>query len=468
MHSCTRFNSGPSALISRRDSGGIAVYFKTYLSNLIQLVKINTSGILWFKLITRERDLFIGVCYIPPEGSSVYRCTNSPLFQLDFFDILDVDIQTYSTLGDIYLCGDLNSRTGVCPDYVDDINLSRFIDVPVTDNFDIPVRKSDDKIVNAYGHRLLSLCKENSLHITNGRLEPGRCTYHCVGRGHQGSSVVDYLITNFKHFNQIVDMSVLDLTELSDHCPIQYSFLCKKSTNVETEESSYIKLNWDKEGRQRLLDCLEQKREVFENIIKSIEDNSENLNADITNFSDIINECSTVTFGKVVNRRRKSNKQYSNKWFTNECKTAKRQFLEDKRNLKFNNSDENKLKFLESIRHFVKMKRKAKKNYNTQEKRNLSYMSKFSPKTFWNKVNQFRNGKYSEKQNIDLSEFVSYYKSLFNEDVNGQTMNCQNFDFSSLSKTESNVEILDRSITNEEVMKTIFRLLGTRPLAMTK
>ena len=65
-------------------------------------------------------------------------------------------------------------------DYVCNINLDRYVDLPrenVHSVNTLPKRKNQDKHVNMYGTILLTLCKENSLVIVNGRL---LYCCHCV------------------------------------------------------------------------------------------------------------------------------------------------------------------------------------------------------------------------------------------------------------------------------------------------
>ena len=94
------------------------------------------------------------MCYIPPHDSAVYRNVNSSLYEFDFFEHLNTCIRKYSDLGDVYLSGDLNSRTGDQPDYIHDISLDRYIDLPDASRctFDLHVRRNADAICNQFGH----------------------------------------------------------------------------------------------------------------------------------------------------------------------------------------------------------------------------------------------------------------------------------------------------------------------------
>ena len=86
----------------------------------------------------------------------------------------------------------------------------------------LPLRKSADTHSNSFGNKLLSLCKECNTCIVNGRIEPGNFTCYKITRNSFGASVVDYVISNYNLFSTFQSMSVLDITEFSDHCPIEF------------------------------------------------------------------------------------------------------------------------------------------------------------------------------------------------------------------------------------------------------
>ena len=172
---------------------------------------------------------------IPPDDSSVYKNVNSSLFEFDFFEFLNNEIRKYNDLGDVYLLGDLNSRTGELPDFVPNINLDRYVDMPLdVIPIDPPLRYNMDKTVNSFDMKLLSLCKECNIHIANGRCESGNCTFHSIYRNKPTCSTVDYVITNCNNISYIIDMCVLDMTELSDHCTIIFSLRC----NIDSSKSN--------------------------------------------------------------------------------------------------------------------------------------------------------------------------------------------------------------------------------------
>ena len=99
---------------------------------------------------------------------------------LIFFEQIASDVLVYSQQGDIMLVGDLYSRVGERSDIIENINLDRYVHMPVNDVplEIIPARSSCDSHVNQLGNTLLSLCKENSLLIVNGRLEQNRTEHN--------------------------------------------------------------------------------------------------------------------------------------------------------------------------------------------------------------------------------------------------------------------------------------------------
>jgi len=76
------------------------------------------------------------------------------------------------------LAGDFNARVGQRLDVIDNINLDRFVEMPLYDvRLDqLPVILSKDNHSNVFGNKLLSLCKVNGIFIVYGRLEPGHFT----------------------------------------------------------------------------------------------------------------------------------------------------------------------------------------------------------------------------------------------------------------------------------------------------
>ena len=341
---------------AKRHSGGVILYYKKKYFGYIKLISENERGILWFKLsktyFGTENDLLICSCYVPPEGSDVYKNRHSQLFEYDFFDQLSIDILNYSQLGDIMLTGDFNSRIGQKSDLVENINLDRYIDMPINDlPLDkIPKRLSMDSQSNGFGNKLLNICKENSIFIANGRLESGKFTCYNLIRNNTAASVVDYIIVNYNLYALIDSFKVSDLTEFSDHCPIEFTFnFC--NMRCDNTHYTYDKITWNPANKDLLFNKLDENKAMFDNIVSNLLNGGINVNTCIEDFSKLVFDISYAVNGRTVsstNSVKSSRKVKTSPWFDDECKSCKNDFYKRKRAYKETPDDNNKILFLDS------------------------------------------------------------------------------------------------------------------------
>ena len=114
-------NLRPMHARAKRPSGGISILIKHELRKCnskmgISVVK-ESDCYVWLKLhssvFNLKSDLYICACYIAPDYSTYWD-----QYDRDTFLLLENDICTYRTIGNIILTGDLNARTGVKPDYI--------------------------------------------------------------------------------------------------------------------------------------------------------------------------------------------------------------------------------------------------------------------------------------------------------------------------------------------------------------
>ena len=92
------------------------------------------------------------------------------------------------------ISGDFNSRTATENDFVPNDEFIDAANETLDANIDPLPRKNKDLIVDAYGRKLLNLCKNTGLLI--GRLNDGDFSF----QGTQGSSTVDYILLNNHDF----------------------------------------------------------------------------------------------------------------------------------------------------------------------------------------------------------------------------------------------------------------------------
>ncbi len=120
------------------------------------------------------------------------------------------------------ICGDLNTRTGLKPDFTD-THGSKYINNKLTvinNTFSHIHRNNHDHTVNKNGKDLLQLCRILGLYIINGRLRGDT-----LGR-----------FTFCRHPASLRSFTVRELTPLSDHSQIT-AYLKKTENNINTKPS---------------------------------------------------------------------------------------------------------------------------------------------------------------------------------------------------------------------------------------
>ena len=443
---------------AKRDSGGVVVYYKDCFIDKIQLVKNDSRGIIWFKLLKQhfglDQDTFIGLCYIPPENSSLYKYPTSELFECDLYSVLNDDILLYSDQGNVYLLGDFNARTGQKQEFVDNLGLNRFVNMPDSDDSSVHVdiRKSNDTISNSFGNKLLGMCKDNNMFLLNGRLEPGKFTCFSTDVRNCGSSVVDYVVTSVHNFDNVNNFQVNDLSEFSDHCSI--SFCLKCFINVEENiDNEYVdKIKWDCDHVNEFNELLLERAGVFDAIVNDFVSDNVSTDECINSLSSLIAEISFDQFGSRIRVRNPNRINRSNNkvpWFDDDCREAKRRFFNSKHLYKINPSQVNKIRMLEERNIFAKLKRNKKYKYNLKQRENIAQLSKSNPRKFWKYINSSKNNKKHINSNVSESDFVKYFSTLFQNQTSNENYNDTD------NESNINIESLDRPFTVEEIIKTI-------------
>ena len=239
-----------------------------------------------------------------------------------FFQKLEFDINPYSHYGEVYLIGDLNSRTGRKHDYIDyDSILTKFEDDSI--RIDTPIRRlSMDSVSNEFGDCLLDLCKATELRIVYGRLFENTEKMTCYT--HNGESVIDYILTNSQNFGAFTNMTVQDYNEFSNHAPI--SFCLKIGTQRSGEATAKFRdvYRWKEDCKIEFVNSLENDI----NLLQDIVDTNESINSIIDNFSTLITDRANPFFKKVIKVNQEniftcSNFKGRQIWYDENCKLKK-------------------------------------------------------------------------------------------------------------------------------------------------
>jgi len=207
-----------------RDSGGQIIWYKFH--NHINTVK-QGKYYTWLKihkeLLSSRKVIFLCAIYILP--------SESPYYSEDMFSTLEEETSHFQAQGNVLICGDLNARTGLQPDFTDTQG-SKYINNKLTvinTTFSHIHRNNHDHRVNKNGKYLIQLCRSLGLYIINGRLRGdtlGRFTF-CSPLG---DSTVDCMITDIDP-SSLRSFTVGERTPLSDHSQIT-AYLKNTENNI--------------------------------------------------------------------------------------------------------------------------------------------------------------------------------------------------------------------------------------------
>ena len=148
-----------------------------------------------------------------------------------FYDLLSSVEKYTSDLAKVFLLGDMNARTALGNDFIENDTLCgsifdtfNHIFGYIGDN-QLPVRRNPDQGTNEFGTKLLNLCRGTGLRIMNGRHKDG-LSNDFTFCGSRGMSVVDYLLTQRENFDIVSQFIICNLTAFSDHDPLHVCLKC--------------------------------------------------------------------------------------------------------------------------------------------------------------------------------------------------------------------------------------------------
>ena len=297
---------------TKRNSGGIALYVRQSFFRYCFLLEKDCDDIIWIKiegqLFHLSDDLYLCLCYIIPSTSS-----RESLVEIDVLErITNFIIKIANDTNNCYnvlICGDFNRRIGYQKDYVIFDNDANIDILPLDYEIDTIIpRFSQDNTINTNGRKLLDFCRQNGLRVVNGRVgaDKGVGIYTYVGS--TGCSVIDYVIVNSSLLDVFSTFHVGDPNILTDHCMLEFSFLCTNiNGKVNTKEKVKIeqvskKYFWNDERAGEYFFSLDEEETVFKDLSANLSEltSSQQIDDNILKFCTVMGKVCDPLFSKKV------------------------------------------------------------------------------------------------------------------------------------------------------------------------
>ena len=174
-------------------SGGLAIFIKEHLYDLAHVIPNTSENSIWLKLKQKSpnsSDLYFGTFYVSPDNAQnkTKKRGSKNKMKTDLFELLNEEINKFRNKGTILIKGDLNARTGRTEDFIRHDKFDK--DLDIENDYNLPLRNSEDTTTNTRGNELLDFCKTNDCVIVNGR-KIGDIFGKYTSHQWNGSSLVD-------------------------------------------------------------------------------------------------------------------------------------------------------------------------------------------------------------------------------------------------------------------------------------
>ena len=470
-----------SVLRESQRSGGVGIMYKNELKPGIQIVnKYDTTDVIVCKLkksfFKFKSDRYIVNAYVTPATSS----GNNGIDGKDLLYKISNIVNELQADGQVYLCGDFNSRIADSPGLVENETPNRHLPLPddyICDNF--TRRSTQDLTTNNFCKDFLSLIMNNSLTIANGRtLGDFRGNYTCITP--RGSSVVDYFAASSTIYHTLSRMEVLPFTIFSDHRPLRITV-----SNDILEITPSLPINqvydpaptryvYDNSGKANFMkiqtfnEFRERHNRIREELdLKNTEHIEHLTRPDITELNETyttyLNDMADKCFKKtsILKNKKRASKQ---PWFNWACIKGKRLLNKAARTTsEFPESDFLREQFYSAKKEYRKLIKKHESRYY----HNLNKQIEDGQVLNWNQFKRLKSNKSDKTKfdGLDMSNFESFFADLYTDKhktidtIEKEIMlNMANQLNKSTILSDELEDILNKKIQTEEVSKCILTL----------
>ena len=429
-----------------RRCGGVLIMAKRRLEKHIKVLDLSQDNMVWLKfdksVFSSDRDVILCGVYICPYDSPYYRQEHVNVTStLTIVEQCLLDyINHFDDACHILLCGDFNARTG----HLNSVELDMVDDVQALAQIDLyGNRKSEDKVVNAYGRLLLDMCAASNTSILNGVCsgdENGSFTYVCSA----GCSTIDYYVAS-RELAREAELRVAERFD-SKHLPVELLLSCN-TVELNREQTMFIeKLVWDEAKTVVFQEAIISN--VFESAVaeatgllhQSVDEAVERFNTGLLQAS----ECM---------RKRVYVGPRQSRWFDAECRVAKRNTRRNWRHFRRASCEESRsrsrLLYVECRKQYRLVMKNKQQTYKKSKLMNLVNKAR-DPKLFWIEVKSVCQS-FKSLPNIDADDWFRHFREVFS----AEDPQAREIPEAQLYTDPASVEFLDRPISAEEVLSAV-------------
>ena len=375
----------------------------------------------------------------------------------------EIDILKYSSLGNILICGDLNARTGLLQDFVENDDREHLpLPYAYTPDHYGKHRQNRDKTVNNYGEWLINTCISTNLCTLNGRC----CgdvlgNYTCYRKN--SVSTLDYILSTKSLFQHISYFRVLPFTLWSDHCPISTSLRmnCKieNSRSKEALRNCPLKFKWGSDSANLVQTALNGIKHKLNDFI------GKNYNADVESASNDLKEIiltAAKSSLKVV--RLKPKRKHSSPGFNKDCWSLRKNLMYVKELMeRYPSNREIRECFYDIRKIYRKTIKQSKAKFKDELLKKLATFKEKDPQKYWNLLDSLRQFSGTKKHNninpISADEWVNHFKNLFSDKNDQSKFKCMTQNLQ--SDINMNTD-LDYKFTEKEIYETLNKLKNNK------
>ena len=451
----TELSIRPKPPKARKHSGGLLVLIKNQIKQGIKRIKSNPGNFMWLRLqksfFNMDKDIYLCIAYISPTNSTYTRNTNE-----DYLTLIQNDIATFQSKGNIIIMGDLNARTSSISDLINNDVRDNY--VPLEESYiqdcELPPRRNCDIITNERGSSLIDLCISAQLRILNGRTL-GDLTGQFTCHKHNGSSTVDYCLVSEQFFSQINYFQVdKHLSDLSDHCRItcfikriKYKTVSNENLKLSTAHSGY---RWNIERFSSEISS-EINVKKFNQYLNTF---SENIDTNADQLNNIM--CSIANSSLLKKTNRKFKITHRNKWYNKRLETLRQIVMIKGKKLTDNpNAREHRHNYFSTLKIYRKACKRACRKFKSETMFKLDNLHTENPSDYWKLIDSLKQNVIQKPNKINETNWLNHFESLNKDDLN----NNREHDLI-LTKLEmlENIPVfnnLDNIITTDEIMLNI-------------